>query len=186
MATTPLIQGSPRRIARLGDRVIASFLDLIAVLPVYVLIGFFIGVRTGNYEDGNVSLTGGPALELISLGILTWIAYHVTSEYGFNGSLGKRMMGIRVTSADYSTASFGQSVGRNVFRLLGFFGGNLVGFIAAVSSSKHQRLGDRVAGTIVIEEDTRRGYAVTLWVCWFVLASVGLLVLRYYLDRGLE
>lgn len=75
-------------------------------------------------------------------------------------SLGKLAMGLRVVRVDASPVGFLPSLVRNVVRLADyiFF---FVGLWMILVSSRHQRLGDLAAGTIVVRErraaSTRRG-----------------------------
>lgn len=65
-------------------------------------------------------------------------------------TVGKLLTGIRVVAATGDPAGFGRILGRTLFRLLDGIGGYLLGFLVVVSSSRRQRLGDLVAGTLVV------------------------------------
>jgi uncharacterized RDD family membrane protein YckC len=165
----------PERVARLGDRAIATVIDAIAIFPCSVFIGTVVAARTiPGYAGGSYSLTGGPALLGITLILVIWITYQVVGECLCGGTFGKQIMGIQVRSKQYSTIRPTQSLIRNLFRLFGWVGGYVVGFIVAAFTANHQRVGDLVAKTIVFEHKTRRRYALFIWGCWLVLSLFSL------------
>jgi len=58
---------------------------------------------------------------------------------------------IRVTSDDGTSLALGESLVRNVLRLVDWLPGfYLVGIAGVVVSERNRRLGDRVAGTTVV------------------------------------
>ena len=88
-----------------------------------------------------------------------FLIYHLVLEYFLNGqSLGKRALRIKVITLDGGQPSISQYLIRWMFRIIdiGFF--FLPGFFSILLSQRSQRLGDLIAGTIVI--DTR---ASTSW-----------------------
>lgn len=69
-------------------------------------------------------------------------------------SPGKRLLDLRVISADGTPAAAGQLFLRNVLRLVDFLPfGYFAGLCAVFASKRGQRLGDLVANTLVIRED---------------------------------
>jgi uncharacterized RDD family membrane protein YckC len=88
----------------------------------------------------------------VMITLLVGWSYFVLLEWLWEGrTLGKRMFGLRVISADGSPASFTAVLIRNLLRVVDFlpvFYG--VGLLAVVLSSRSQRLGDLAAGTFVV------------------------------------
>ena len=127
-------------------RFVAVLLDLLVLLllaiPIAVLTG---GVHTHSDERGTQAVLvvhRWPALVL-------WLGYYVLCEALFDRTLGKRAVGLRVISEDGTPVGLGQTIVRNVFRIpVAFY---LVAAIAVWRSPKKQRIGDRVAGTLVIQ-----------------------------------
>ena len=122
-------------LASLPQRLAAQFLDgLVAAVP--VIAGVLIMV-----------LLSRAGIALIVLGVLFALLYTLLADGLENGqSLGKRMVGIRVVSADTGApCTFGQSFLRNL--LLAFLGP--IDWIF-IFGERRQRLGDKAAGTIVI------------------------------------
>lgn len=122
-------------LATLPQRLAAQFLDgLVAAVP--AIAGALITV-----------LLTRAGIALIVIGILFALLYTLLAD-GLEGgqSIGKRMVGIRVVSADTGApCTFGQSFLRNL--LLAFLGP--IDWIF-IFGERHQRLGDKAAGTIVI------------------------------------
>ena len=130
----------------------ATALIIDAVLVFFVL-GALVALATGqtNQSGGSVGfyLHGGPAFlwAAVSLG------YWIVCERLWGMTLGKRLFGIRVVGTDGGNPTWGQSVGRNLLRIVDAFPyviPYLVGFIAAMTNGERQRVGDKVAGTRVV------------------------------------
>jgi uncharacterized RDD family membrane protein YckC len=85
---THKISEKPVQIARVGDRALATFFDLIAIFPVSWLISYSVAFRLDAVHDGNFELHGGPALVVISLIGLFWIVYYIICESMFDGTFG--------------------------------------------------------------------------------------------------
>ncbi len=177
---THTLPENPVQIARVGDRAVATFFDLIAIFPVFVLISYFVAFRLNAIDNGNFELHGGPALVVISLIGLFWIVYYIIGEAVFDGTFGKHMMGLRVRSSSRTRITLSQAVIRNILRPVDAIGLYLVGFIVALRSKDNQRIGDIAGGTIVCEYKTRRGISTLLWITWLVVMfTCWLVVLRF-------
>jgi uncharacterized RDD family membrane protein YckC len=140
-----------------GSRLMAWILDqmvLMLVLLVFLIILLgLIGsdVTTYNFfmrEDGEgVAVFAAIALIYLVIGFIT-VLYFGLQESLFGGqTLGKRTMGLRVVDADGMPASVGAIWIRSLFRIVDHI--PLAWLVPAVSESS-RRLGDMVAGTVVI------------------------------------
>ena len=71
-------------------------------------------------------------------------------------TVGKKAVGIRVVREGGYSVTFGASAARNILRLIDFqpFGLPAVGLISMMFSKAGRRIGDMVAGTIVVRERT--------------------------------
>jgi uncharacterized RDD family membrane protein YckC len=134
-------------LAGLMSRFIAWFLDaLVAVFVAWVIL-FGISLVDLAFKGF------GSALAFVVWFLIDW-GYMILLESIWSGqTLGKRVMGLRVISETGVRVSLFQSMLRNlarpVDRLPIFY---FVGGAAALFSGSQQRLGDMLAGTIVVRE----------------------------------
>ena len=75
--------------------------------------------------------------------------YFILCEYKKGTTLGKRLFGLRVISLTGTKLSFGQCVLRDLLRWVDCMF-VLPGLLSIVLTTKHQRLGDLAAGTLVV------------------------------------
>lgn len=140
-----------------GARIVAQVIDLIIVFLMYLVAltaGVFAAVAIGQ------------GLANLFIGLFVSFAgfvYFIVCEAAWGGqTLGKRAMNIRVLMADGTPLSWRGSFLRNILRiadLLPFFYG--VGFVTMFLNEKSQRLGDLIAGTVVVKvNDVPQGFAL--------------------------
>ncbi|MGH2946945.1 MAG: RDD family protein [Solirubrobacteraceae bacterium] len=152
-------------LAGAGNRGFAAILDVLiaSLLTVgsFVLWSFLASALPASLRR---PLEG---LLLLSTALIGW-AYFVVLEWLWNGqTVGKRLAGLRVITADGSPASFTAVLVRNLVRLADFlpaFYG--LGVLVMILSPKSQRLGDLAAGTFVVRAPRPR-------VDWLSLRTVG-------------
>jgi uncharacterized RDD family membrane protein YckC len=135
-------------IAGLGARILGRLIDLGIFIVLYLafLSLTFIGLSSSK------SILSGFSIIMIVYMIL-FALYDLICEVFFNGqSVGKRIMKIRVISLDGGQPTLGQYVMRWIFRIIDFtITMELGGLITAVSTHKNQRIGDLVAGTVLVQ-----------------------------------
>lgn len=113
-------------------------------------------LEVSEEEEGN-TLLRGLALTVgiwIMLDLFVSTSYFLTFETLFRGRTpGKRLTHLRVVSVGGSVLDWRQSLLRNLLRMVDSLpAGYLVGVVAMLISPRVQRLGDLVAGTLVIRE----------------------------------
>ena len=107
---------------------------------------------------GVISVAAGGAWSpTLSAVVLAWgLFYYFAMESGAGQTVGKRLLGLRVTTADGSPADMRAIAIRTVLRVIDGIGLYVVGLIVMlVSGERRQRLGDMAAGTIVTSADAR-------------------------------
>jgi hypothetical protein len=105
--------------------------------------------------DVSTSALGFSPLTLVMIGAI--FVYFVLTEGFLGATVGKMVFRVKVLKEDGSPCGLGPAVVRNLLRFidaLPFL--YLIGVILIARSNKKQRLGDRVAKTIVVRY--RRGY----------------------------
>ncbi|MFE5188544.1 RDD family protein [Streptomyces sp. NPDC056628] len=127
-----------------GRRVVQYVLDVLIsaliVLPLTLLVG--IGA---NSDSGT---TAWAVLAGLLCGLLTLFWYWVLRPVGTGQTWGMRLLGLRVVRADRSPLTTRDAVARLLLLVVD----GLVGLIAMRLSARRQRLGDVVAGTLVVRD----------------------------------
>jgi uncharacterized RDD family membrane protein YckC len=137
------------RPARLATRFAAFVLDLLIQGIIATTLVLVIGRTTINSDTDTIR-----ALSIIVLAVVL-IGYPVACETLSTGrSVGKAAVGLRVVRLDGGPERFRHALVRALsgwFADIGMSGG-LVGACTSASSPKGQRIGDLLAGTIVVRE----------------------------------
>ncbi len=138
------------RIARVGSRMIAGFIDLAVGVAVLVGLIVVLELTTGGVD------TGLSAALSIVFALSAFLVYPVACETLWRGrTLGKAAMGVRVTRDDGGPPRFRHAFVRGLVGLVVERPGPLFALPAIVSmtvSAHGKRLGDVFAGTVVIQE----------------------------------
>lgn len=138
-------------LASIGQRAFAHLLDGIPVLLVFVVVGSIVANETGNMTGNGFEMQGEAALvTLVITYIIVLIYFTIFEALPAGKTFGKWLAGIRVASEIGRRASFGQAFMRNLLRLIDGLPLYLIGLALAGSSERKQRLGDRVAHTLVL------------------------------------
>ncbi len=140
-------------LAGLGSRFLAAMIDAIILTVVIALLAVAAWVIRG-YLTGNAMVSGATAWIVLGASTLLGIAYNVYYEVAREGKTpGKAATGLRVISTDGGAVNFEQSTVRNILRIVDalpvLYG---VGVVSLLATAKNQRLGDLVAGTMIIKE----------------------------------
>jgi uncharacterized RDD family membrane protein YckC len=131
--------------AGIGLRGVAAIVDVVVLFAIF----WVVALVTGGTSEGGFDMQGAPAF----LGFLIGFLYYVASEAMYGATLGKMLLGLKVVKTDGSPIGWQASLIRNVLRIVDGFFVYLIGIILVMTSPTKQRLGDRVAGTVVV----RRG-----------------------------
>ncbi len=142
-----------------GRRFVAIFLDGLLLLIPLAIIGMIFHsneamIAGGDAWDKFAHRGPGPILQAI-----TPFVYFIVMEALLGATLGKMMLGIRVVRLDGSPIGWSDSIIRNLFRIIDQIPYGLpylLGAILVWASSRKQRLGDRVAQTVVVRRHSAR------------------------------
>jgi uncharacterized RDD family membrane protein YckC len=137
------------RLARTASRGLAFVIDLL--VQIVMLVGMFVllMISTGSIDDTLVGVI------MLVTGVAAFVGYPVLFETLSRGrTLGKMALGLRVVREDGGPIRFRQALVRG---LAGFFVdfwilGGAVAVIVSLCSAKSKRVGDFLAGTVVIRE----------------------------------
>lgn len=151
---TPLYAQAGRALRR---RLVALLVDTLVVTLLDAIVNWIFGVARP---------TGGGTIALLSGGIgsvttqtvadwpwltLLWLAYYALLEGLFGATVGKAIVGLRVTDLHGHRIGWKSATTRNLARIIDFFPVlYLIGGTLALLTREHQRLGDRAAHTLVL------------------------------------
>jgi|GEM_PF-2866641 len=146
------------RLAGITRRCLAFFIDLIIFIP--FLYGLFLAIPVSR-----------PFVSKILLALVPTISFFYVTffETIFQTTAGKALMGMKVISEDGRPARFASLFLRQLLRILDT---NPLGYLCVVISSKKQRLGDLMSGTLVVlDRKGLRGW-LSLPLMIFISAAV--------------
>lgn len=155
--TTPENVVLALQLAGAGSRFIAALLDGMLEMAILVVIGAmiaFVGWSLGKLGvDMGAYTTLAVAVGLVAAFMLL-AGYFVFFESRWNGQTpGKRVMGLRVIRDGGLPIDFPAALLRNLCRAADFLPALYgVGLLSILVSREYKRLGDYVAGTLVVEE----------------------------------
>lgn len=128
-----------------GPRAVAIIIDAI----LFYIVGYIFALISGDTSGISFSVDGAPAC----LYFLVAIAYYPVMEVLLGGTVGKMVMGLKVVKEDGSPLDWGAGIIRTLLRIIdalpAFY---LLGAILVWTSPRKQRLGDRVAKTLVVKK----------------------------------
>lgn len=142
--------------AGLGSRTAAFLIDQLILIAVNIIIivgmGFFLyGAEDLFYLSEYMSYP--IAITLIVLFLLNWGYFFVLEYFSGGKTIGKRIIGIRVIQDNGHSLTLLSSFIRNLVRIIDSLPANyLVGMVMIFFHAKNKRIGDLVAGTIVVHE----------------------------------
>lgn len=135
------------RLAGVGSRILAHFIDGLIVGALLIGISMLAGVL--GLLDQNF-----PMIVMLLSGFLLPFLYFILLEWLWNGqTVGKRATHLRVAMEDGTPVTFWAALTRNILRpgdFLPLF--YFVGMVTIFTNPRSQRLGDLVAKTIVLHE----------------------------------
>ncbi len=128
-----------------GLRFVALLIDNVVML----VLAYLIGAVTGSTTAGGFELTGAPAFVFF----LLYALYFWLLEAFLGGTLGKLILGMRVRMEDGSNLTVAASLIRNLLRIIDALPfAYILGAILIWTSPTRQRLGDRLAKSVVVKK----------------------------------
>jgi uncharacterized RDD family membrane protein YckC len=142
-------------LAGIGSRFLAIAIDTLIQAAVYLITAliFFIAIPVGSAGLNFLPRLVGPAMAVFILFAVYW-GYFAFFEIIWKGQTpGKRYAGIRVIKESGRPINAFEAIGRNLMRavdvLPALYG---VGLVCMMCNQQSRRLGDFVAGTVVVHE----------------------------------
>lgn len=146
-------------LANLGSRFMAIFADTVIQVIVWATLLIIDETSLGGALFSRLSYyrVWVSALIIFAYFCLFW-GYYAAFEALWKGQTpGKRWAGIRVIKDSGRPIDAFEAIARNFLRIIDFFPAFYgAGIVTMLLTSKNQRLGDLVAGTIVVHERTQK------------------------------
>ena len=160
MGASPLDVATPERVALdlplagIGYRSLAYLIDALVLFGVWATLFFSASLVT---RDLGVRFAGLSTLfqVLVIAGAFAaqWLSWTLFETFWDGRTLGKRAMRIRVVRLDGSPVGFFEAAVRNLLRVIDFLpAAYAVGICALLFTPRHRRLGDLLAGTVVVRD----------------------------------
>jgi len=141
------------RLAGAGSRLAAFTIDFTLQIIMCLLLAVIFFWTHGAFDYYTVlAITEGWALGLLIISwFLIYFCYFIVCEMLMDGqSIGKKIFGLRVMKDNGQPLGLQESLIRNLFRaVLDIL---YIGLFFILFSPKHKRIGDMVAGTVVVAE----------------------------------
>lgn len=146
----PVAQATPQPVAlaQLGQRGIAWLIDLIVITLIALIPASYFLPSDGEPSMQEITENGG----VLAVMFVVYILYPLIMEAARGATIGKLIVGLRVVNLDGTPIGLRAALLRSLLRLVdGMFVG-VIGALAIQLSPKRQRLGDRVARTLVVHK----------------------------------
>lgn len=146
LSPQPAPAAAPLPYQGIGIRFGAQVVDL---LITFLVFGYGVALLSGQTTSKGFQLTGVPAI----VEIVLMFAYFILLEGFFGATLGKMVFKLKVVKENGTKVDMMSAVVRNLMRIvdaLPFL--YIVGIIAISRSQTKQRVGDKVAHTVVVKQ----------------------------------
>jgi len=150
--------------ARLGDRLIAVILDSVFVAALLLVIAAAVVWHWPHLIESTSSMT--LAIGAVGAALIISFIYYWLQEGAFGATMGKAIIGVRVTRQDGSVPGLGSSAIRNAFRIVEGLPLYVPGFFVAAFTRGRRRIGDFAARTYVLEHSGSVAERVTVVFLW--------------------
>jgi uncharacterized RDD family membrane protein YckC len=143
--------------ANIGSRILAYLIDMVVVVG-GILLGLFATALIGQASD--LVVPDWVALTIVLVLVPSWwLGYFIAFETLWRGrTLGKAALGLRVVTKEGAPVGFRHAAIRALLGLVDFgIGGGFFAVVFILFTRDNQRLGDLVAGTIVLRERSGLG-----------------------------
>ena len=151
-------------------RFVAYLLDVLIVsivaFPISIGLAVVTGLTAAIGAMGSNGQENDPAALLATAGFVTficllflimlgglWLYYALLESSSWQGTVGKKALGLKVTDLDGRPISFARASGRFFARLITGLVPLAIGYILAGITAKKQALHDMIAGTLVLRKN---------------------------------
>lgn len=148
--------GAPTPYQGVSIRFVAILIDylIIGIIAGLVALPFLAATVAATAVSENVSAIAWGSVAMAALiGLAIWFLYFTLLEGHYGQTIGKMALNIKVVrESDGMPIDYGEAAVRTVLRIIDGLFDYLIGAIFIWTSDKEQRLGDRVAHTVVVSK----------------------------------
>ncbi|MEO8150941.1 MAG: RDD family protein [Bacteroidia bacterium] len=147
-----------RFVAHLIDNLVLSVPFAIIIIPFFLFTGFFDfthNFKSMDQEEQKIAMTGifmgAIIIAILANGIIGWLYYALMESSSRQATVGKLVLGLKVTDINGDRISFGRATGRYFGKALS----NLtlhIGYMMAGFTEKKQALHDIIADCLVVKK----------------------------------
>lgn len=152
---TPEFVSLQFQLAGLGSRTAAFIIDqlILMIVNILIVIAFFLFMN-GSPDFMLMEINSLPlAITIILIFLINWGYFFAFEFFSGGRTIGKKIIGIRVIQENGHSLTLLSSFIRNLLRIIDSLPANyFLGLLMIFFHSKHKRIGDLVAGTIVVHE----------------------------------
>ena len=153
---TPLAPAAPRRFASFGERCGSAIVDgillMVLVFPALFILGVLLRIAgdvVGMPEKGILLVVKLSKIALVVL--VRWLYFAGCESSSWQGTMGKRVVGIGVTDLDGQRISFGRATARFFSKYISLIGLGF-GYWSVLWDPRSQGWHDRIADTLVLKK----------------------------------
>jgi len=151
---TPELVAIELPLAGIGSRFIAILVDYLIWGFVFLILGIVAAIIIpALHFFGGISANWAIGIFVLIVFLLQWGYFALFEAFGNGRTPGKRVARIRVIHQSGRGINFVEALARNLVRFVDYFPSfYAVGLVAIFFSRRNQRLGDMVAGTLVVRD----------------------------------
>src|ERR1700722_9001067 len=151
---TPELVAIEMPLAGIGSRFIAILVDSLILGFAFFILGVLAAmIVPALHLFGDVSANWAVGIILLIVFLLLWGYFVLFEAFGNGRTPGKRVAKIRVIHQSGRGINFVEALARNLVRFVDFLPSfYAIGIVAIFQSRRNQRLGDMVAGTLVVRD----------------------------------
>lgn len=136
----------PQYYATMDNRLLAFGIDYFIATAIYLIVSFVYLYGKADVQAQIPLLIAG----LLLIPVIKFIMVVAAEGSAWQASIGKKLIGIRITTTKGATVSYAKVFLRNFAKILGFLSLG-IGFILGFLDRKQQCWHDKIAGTLVIK-----------------------------------